>query len=344
MTLVSTEGNAWLSTAGAGVSTGAFYLRLDSGMILTAPVNRAFTWPVRCLQAFALAIFGRTEPTLAAGAKVACGLCPARRRKTSGLFRSSTRNTENATLKIEVSQKAFCVFRSPCSDLLVTAFRVPAGYYLAGGYRRYSVVGALLNVGTWGYHWSSSSSVSTAGEAYDWYFAATGQQAHYVDHARVEGMSVRCLQAFAFAIFGRTEPTLAAGAEVACGLCPARRRKTSKARQHGTRDTKNRGVAESVLRVPFSVFRFISDCFSRPGRLLSGRRMASVWRRFREQFRRCVPVLRHEHVRRPERLSTEHGRYRRIPRRLEPGEWLLRPLSPSIYVLAFHNAPPPEIR
>ncbi len=74
---------------------------------------------------------------------------------------------------------------------------VPAGYYPAGGYRRLvNGTDALTTVSTWGHYWSSSSSVSTAGEAYDWYFAATGQQAHYVDHPRDVGMAVRCLQAF----------------------------------------------------------------------------------------------------------------------------------------------------
>ena len=53
----------------------------------------------------------------------------------------------------------------------------------------------------------------------------------------------------------RTEPTLAAGAEAACRLCPARRRKTSFARQHAARDTKLKTLSQkafSVFRVPFS--------------------------------------------------------------------------------------------
>ncbi len=107
-----------------------------------------------------------------------------------GRTEHGTRRTLSVIIYFSV---AFSVFRSPFSDLLVTALRAPAGYYPAVGYRQFND-GTMVVVSTNGYVWSSFRP-----GLYAYYLAfgatavATTGDGSWTD---ARARSVRCLQAF----------------------------------------------------------------------------------------------------------------------------------------------------
>ncbi len=138
--------------------------------------------------------------------------------------------------------------RSPCSVLRsprggffaifaeVTACGAPAGYYPAAGVRYQD--GDLTVVSTYAWLWASIAGLSIVDEASCTRFTATSVGGGPTDDIyRGRSLSVRCLQAFALAILGRTE--------------------------HGTRRTLSIhdyfSVACSVFRSPCSLFRSRRD-------------------------------------------------------------------------------------
>ncbi len=89
------------------------------------------------------------------------------------------------------------MFRSPCSNLLATAFCAPAGYYPATGYRDTARAGVTTNVSTHGYIKSSS----VAGNHGIGPYLTAGEFATGGGLYRGDAMSVRCLQAFTLAFY-----------------------------------------------------------------------------------------------------------------------------------------------
>ena len=223
-----------------------FVLRFPSTAVEPSNENaRGNVFPVRCLQVFTSDLVSRM-----------CSHFP------SPCL--SSRN-EVRDLPYMISGRSLTSFRDDMSECRggffaifaeVTACGVPAGYYPATGYRYRT--GEQYGTGTYGHYWSSSGAVVTETGVFMLRFYSTAV-APSIEDTRGYGFTIRCLQAFTLAIFGRTEH---GERYLSSGLLfrhPERSRRISGEDEMFRLHFAPLNMTESVFRFPCSLFSASSE-------------------------------------------------------------------------------------
>ena len=192
LTDVGLNGYAWSSLP---LDSGSARFRFVDSDVAFSSLQRSYGFPLRCVQAFAGSVSGRSSSRLRGTFITRWGHC----RSSVRWDLSGQGFREEQTRFVRVLQMTALLWVRCC---VLTVFRCVVSKNLLGicfgwvffpsaGFRHYSS-GALTSVGAGGYLWSTFVSDCDAG-----YLYFSSPYAYLQFYSRGYGLSLRCVQAFA---------------------------------------------------------------------------------------------------------------------------------------------------